>query len=613
MRGCTLGKAEVVRSIQGVANAYDRVAVHFMQFAIVFYRILVAPDRYYHGICHGVYCQRALLCGNFIVSRLRVFVQRIAFNNVVTAARHRLAAFNRDTRKTVVTHERTLGDFVAAVRQRRAVIRLGGAIRRQFDRHRGDLKSYMAIGFAFFARNPHRLVTLFPCFYPNFLIAYMGCLRVIFCPVLSGKLIPYFQTIFVLAKNVRSDSMRSAIIRSNILLCVKNDIIHLFGIVNRNDVLTISCNGYFLPRLIPDNRIFIAQTWMLVRHIHCVNQPEASFVFRNFRRRSRTIIKIMVNSISRLRKFEVNPQNEETISGDNTRKHVVRVVFIKHVAGILRSLVGFGYGNGRVRGAIITDNALACRLRIRAVRVLIVELDGVLGVGVRRPDGVEDVRAVVVVYLHLRAGSEGGSGAIGGGVPAREGIARLAEAGILFGEQGNGRVIVEVFNLVLACAAIGFIGQGGASGTRAPLGGEGDDVLFISVIALDLVLIAGLIGGRVVRPAEEVLAISSNQLARGHEVSKAVLRVGLAIHRSGYVFLDGIVFNFEGAVLGVVGVEGDIRCDLGFGVEGLAGAILAGTPAAPGIAFANLRHDFRLLFVQRGFNRVALRDVECNR
>ena len=133
------------------------------------------------------------------------------------------------------------------------------------------------------------------------------------------------------------------------------------------------------------------------------------------------------------------------------------------------------------------------------------------------------------------------------------------------------------------------------------------------MIALDLVLIAGLVGGRAVRPAEEVLAISSNQLARGHEVSKAVLRVGLAIHRSGYIVLAGNIFYSEGAVLGVVGVEGDIRCDPGLGVEGLAGAILAGTPAAPGIAFANLRHDFRLLFVQRGFNRVALRDVECNR
>ena len=322
-------------------------------------------------------------------------------------------------------------------------------------------------------------------------------------------------------------------------------------------------------------------------------------------------VQVMMDGVARGVELEVQLQHQRTVAGDNAGKHVVRVALIEHVlAAILRELIAVFNGNGRVRGAIITDNALVCLLRIRAVRVLIVELDGVLGVGVRRPDGVEDVLAVVVVYLHLRVGGDGAF-ALGVGVPALEGIANAGEGSA--GSGGDGRVVGEVFNHVLACAAIGLIGQGCASGTSAPLGGEGDDVPFIGVIALDLILVAGLVGGRAVRPAEEVLAIISNQLARGLEVSKAVLRVGLAIHRSGYVVLAGNIFYSEGAVLGVVGVEGDIRCDPGLGVEGLAGAILAGTPAAPGIAFANLRHDFRLLFVQRGFNRVALRDAECKR
>ena len=320
-------------------------------------------------------------------------------------------------------------------------------------------------------------------------------------------------------------------------------------------------------------------------------------------------VQVMMDGVAGGVELEVQLQHQRAVAGDNAGKHVVRVALIEHVlAAILRELIAVFNGNGRVRGAIITDNALVCLLRIRAVRVLIVELDGVLGVGVRRPDGVEDVRAVVV-YLH-RVARFDGAFALGIGVPALEGVADAGEG--VGGLGGDGRVVGEVFNLVRACAAVGLIGQGGASGTRAPLGGEGDDVLF-GVIALDLILIAGLVGGRAVRPAEEVLAIISNQLARGLEVSKAVLRVGLAIHRSGYVVLAGNIFYSEGAVLGVVGVEGDIRCDLGFGVEGLAGAVLAGTPAAPGIAFASLRHDFRLLIVQRGFNRVALRDVECNR
>ena len=319
-------------------------------------------------------------------------------------------------------------------------------------------------------------------------------------------------------------------------------------------------------------------------------------------------VQVMMDGVARGVELEVQLQHQRTVACDVAGKHVVLVIRFEHVLVVFLSrLIGVGNGNFRVRGG---RALVAVVERVSAIDVLIVELDGVLGVGVRRPDGVENVLAAVVVHLHLRVGGDGAF-ALGVGVPALEGVADAGEGVGGFG--GDGRVVGEVFNHVRACAAIGFIGQGCASGTRAPLGGEGDDVPFISVIALDLILVAGLVGGRAVRPAEEVLAIISNQLARGHEVSKAVLRVGLAIHRSGYVVLAGNIFYSEGAVLGVVGVEGDIRCDPGLGVEGLAGAILAGTPAAPGIAFANLRHDFRLLIVQRGFNRVALRDVECNR
>ena len=319
-------------------------------------------------------------------------------------------------------------------------------------------------------------------------------------------------------------------------------------------------------------------------------------------------VQVMMDGVARGVELEVQLQHQRTVAGDVAGKHVVLVIRFEHVLVVFLSrLIVGGNGNFRVRGG---RALVAVVERVSAIDVLIVELDGVLGVGVRRPDGVENVLAAVVVHLHLRVGGDG-AGALGVGVPAFEGVADAGEG--VGGLGGDGRVVGEVFNHVRAHAAVGVIGQGDLARTRAPLGGEGDDVLFICVIALDLILVAGLVGGRAVRPAEEVLAIISNQLARGHEVSKAVLRVGLAIHRSGYVVLDGIVFNFEGAVLGVVGIEGDVRCDLGLGVEGLAGAILAGTPAAPGIAFASLRHDFRLLFVQRGFNRVALRDVECNR
>ena len=313
-------------------------------------------------------------------------------------------------------------------------------------------------------------------------------------------------------------------------------------------------------------------------------------------------VQVMMNGVARGVELEVQLQHQRTVACDVAGKHVVLVIRFEHVLVVFLSrLIGVGNGNFRVRGG---RALVAVVERVGAIDVLIVELDGVLGVVSRRPDGVEDVRAVVV-HLHLRVGGDGAF-ALGVGVPALEGVAHAGEGSA--GSGGDGRVVGEVFNYVLACAAIGFIGQGCAGGTRAPLGGEGDDVPFIGVIALDLILVAGLVGGRAIRPAEEVLAIISNQLARGHEVSKAVLRVGLAIHRSGYVVLAGNIFYSEGAVLGVVGVEGDVAVNLGVNVEGLSGAVRAGAPAAPRIAGLVL-HDRCLKGIQLIGDRAAVRDI----
>ena len=316
-------------------------------------------------------------------------------------------------------------------------------------------------------------------------------------------------------------------------------------------------------------------------------------------------VQVMVDGVARGVELEVQLQHQRTVAGDNAGLNVGRGLVVDVLAVFLGGLIGFGHGNGRVRGAI-AGYSIFCRLRIRSVRFLIVELDGVLGVGVRRPDGVEDVVAVVV-YLHGSLLSNNGVRAsliVLIGRPAHEAVA-VAGEGIRDGF--NGFVVVVFLLDIVSNAAVGVIGQGDLAGTRAPLGGEGDDVPFISVIALDLVLVAGLVGGRAVRPAEEVLTIISNQLARGLEVSKAVLRVGLAIHRSGYVVFDGNVFNSEGAVLGVVGVEGDVAVNLGVNVEGLAGAVRAGAPAAPRIAVLVL-HDRCLKVIQLISDRAAVRN-----
>ena len=309
----------------------------------------------------------------------------------------------------------------------------------------------------------------------------------------------------------------------------------------------------------------------LVRRQRFADGLGAGFVFGNL---DGGAVQVMMDGVACGVELEVQLQHQRTVACDGAGKHVVRVALIEHVlAAILRELIAVFNGNGRVRGAIITDNALVCLLRIRAVRVLIVELDGVLGVGVRRPDGVEDVRAVVV-HLHLRVGGDGAF-ALGVGVPALEGVADAGEG--VGGLGGDGLVVGEVFNHVLACAAIGFIGQGCAGGTRAPHAGEGH-------IALDLVLIAGLVGVLAIRPAEEVLTVRRNQLIGGHQVGIAVFRILLVIRRSRHAVLAGCIGNGEGAVLGVVGIKGDIVINLGVNIEGVTGAVRAGAPAAPGIA-----------------------------
>ena len=174
-------------------------------------------------------------------------------------------------------------------------------------------------------------------------------------------------------------------------------------------------------------------------------------------------LKAMLNSVGSLIELEVQLQHQRAVAGDGAGLFVFLVRRIVDVlVAILRELIAVFNGNFRVRGAF----ALIGTLERIAVRVLIVELNGVLGVGVRRPDGVEDVVAFFV-YKRLCAGGEGGSGAIGGGVPAREGVARLAEAGILFGEKRDGRVVHQLIDgFGFPCAVVGVVGH-------ADLGFEG--------------------------------------------------------------------------------------------------------------------------------------------
>ena len=307
-------------------------------------------------------------------------------------------------------------------------------------------------------------------------------------------------------------------------------------------------------------------------------------------------LKAMLNSVGSLIELEVQLQHQRAVAGDNAGKHVVLVIRFEHVLVVFLSrLIVGGNGNFRVRGGRALVAAVE---RVSAIAVLIVELDGVLGVGVRRPDGVEDIFAAII-QQHFLTQSESVALSIAGSVPAGQGVASAGKGILALG--GDGFVIGAGHTLAWAVAAVGLIDQRSVAGTRAPHAGEGH-------IALDLVLIAGLVGVLAIRPAEEVLTVRRNQLIGGHQVGIAVFRILLAIRRSRHIALAGYVGNGEGAVLGVVGVEGDVAVNLGINVEGVTGAFRAGAPAAPGIA-GLVGHDLFLKLIQLCGNRIAIGNI----
>ena len=72
---------------------------------------------------------------------------------VLTAARRRLAAFHSHARKAFFANKRTSRDLVTVIRQRRAVIRLLRAVRRQYDLHRIDRQGAGGVGDIIIGRN----------------------------------------------------------------------------------------------------------------------------------------------------------------------------------------------------------------------------------------------------------------------------------------------------------------------------------------------------------------------------------------------------------------------------------------------------------------------------
>ncbi len=347
------------------------------------------------------------------------------------------------------------------------------------------------------------------------------------------------------------------------------------GVINRDDVLCFvrhDLDG--LVGGIVGHRgvgVFRIQGFAPVRRQCFADGPGAGLVVGHLDRGG--ALQIMMDGVARGVELEVQLQHQRARARHRAGQHVVLVIRIEHVlVAFLGRFVVFGHGNGRVRRALALIAALE---GVAAVRVLIVELNGVPGVRVRLPDGVKDVVSLaLIVHLNLVARSNA-SFARSRGVPADKGIAFAGE-GIF--RQGRDGLIVRVrLGNVLARTAVGLVGQGHVTGTRTPNADEGH-------IVFDLILVAGLIDIRSVRPAEEVLPIIRDQFIRRHKVGIAVCRISLAIFRSSYIVFAGFIGDGEGTVLGVVGVKGDTAVNLGVNIERFTCAVRAGTPAAPRIA-----------------------------
>ena len=273
-------------------------------------------------------------------------------------------------------------------------------------------------------------------------------------------------------------------------------------------------------------------------------------------------VQVMMDGVARGVELEVQLQHQRARAGDLAGQHVVLVIRFEHVlVFFLGRLIGFGNGNGRVRGAL---TLVAVVERVAAVCVLIVELDGVLGVLVRRPDGVEVV-AAGVVNLRFIARGEGRAVAAGGGIPASESIAFLGEAGLGGGQQGDGLVVQKrIDGLVLARAAVGVVGHADSVLDGHVFGGQG------YVVALQVNVAAG-----VVFAAVRVLPVREDLLSGRGE--GAGLHLGLGIGAVAAV-VDHIVARAFARLIGYLvggshedGLNFDVRVQLGVGVDALAG------------------------------------------
>ena len=255
--------------------------------------------------------------------------------------------------------------------------------------------------------------------------------------------------------------------------------------------------------------------------------------------------------------FEVYLQHESAVCGDGAGEDVFFVVRIKSVAGLLRGRIVGGDAGFRAGRAGAGPGIIFCK----PAGLLVVILNGVLGVRARRPLGIEDV-AVLLVHAGVCACRKGRAFAVRLGVPAGELIAQTGEAQFLRRLHRDLAVVHERRD------------RRGSSRAAVRVVGQLDGLFFVAVHGVerrarrrDGQLIVGLIGdvGAALfgRPTEE-------HLVRGRVVL-GLLHVRL---RAGCVVLaigeGGVALNVRHRDLSSVGeirIESNISVGNGIKVK----------------------------------------------
>ena len=288
-------------------------------------------------------------------------------------------------------------------------------------------------------------------------------------------------------------------------------------------------------------------------------------------------LEVMVDGVPRGVALEVQLQRQRAVRGHDTGFDVVLIGRIVHIRGHAVSLVFIGDGNGGVRRA---GARLSLCERVGAVGLLAVELDLIGGIVVRLPLRVEDVR-VDAGHAGKSAERKARAAAVGGGVPAGEGVARAGE------DRALERHLAVVGDLFLRHgalrAAVRHIHEREDALGIAPDGIERDARVHAQ-------LVVGLVldrPARRFRPAEEHLALGNGE---GVGLHVGVRTGGIALHIRDSILAVSICHGVA-ALIGIVGVKLDILVNFGAEVEGRVSIAVLRRPASkcPALARRLLR------------------------